>query len=73
MLTRWPMLEPVIDRWWNNVSFQCRSRDCERSARLYNVTVACTYTWFVFKSACNGLRHRRSQGGPKGPWPLQNL
>jgi len=34
-LTRRPLLEPVIDRWWNNVSVQCCSRDCERRRRIF--------------------------------------
>jgi len=33
-LIRWALLELVIVRWWNNVSIQCSSRDCERLASL---------------------------------------
>ena len=35
-LIHWPLLEPVIARWRNNVSVQCSWHDCERCISLYN-------------------------------------
>ena len=50
---RWPLLEQIIYRWWNIVSVQCSSRDCERFANLYNATVVLSTSMIFLHSACN--------------------
>ena len=35
-LIRWPLLEPVIVHWRNNVSVPCSSHGCDRFVSFYN-------------------------------------
>jgi len=51
-LIPWPLLELVIVRWRSNVSVQCSSRDCERFACLYNVTVARSLHFYDLPGFC---------------------
>jgi len=61
-LNRWPLLEPLIVRWRNNVSVRCSSRDCERFASLYSLhRHRCPVHFYYFQdSPCNNLAYGSS-------------